>query len=65
MPFYVELQSKHNALTSPSFFPPSESSVETEALGLKIFSSKAMRELKSQKMKDFFLSDLPSKILGW
>lgn len=46
------------------FFPPSESSVETEALGLKIFSSKAMRELKSQKMKDFFLSDLPSKILG-
>lgn len=54
MPFYVELQSKQNALTSSSFSSPSESSVETEALGLKIFSSKAMRELKSQQIRIFF-----------
>lgn len=61
--FSVELQSKHKCAHLPPFPPSLRTQQSQKYLALKLLSSKAVAELRSQKMKDFFL-DLPSNILG-
>lgn len=52
--FYVQVQSEHKCTHLSPFLPLPRAQQSQECLALKLLSSKAVKELRSQKMKDFF-----------